>query len=87
MSTLLDDPAAQENAAPAQRLRTTMAAMRLSFCWWGVRKTLSAEQKARAAESFRAEQTFLSAGKKLIDTSSSTFLAVTAVRKDRKSVV
>jgi hypothetical protein len=52
--------------APAQRLRTTMAAMRVSFTWFGVRKALSDEQKARAADAFGAEGEFLSAGKKLI---------------------
>jgi len=57
-----------------------MAAMRLSFCWWGVRKSLTVEQKARAAESFGAEGDYLSAGKKLVDTSCPTFKAVTAVR-------
>jgi hypothetical protein len=57
MVTLLDDPPAPRSAdtAPAQRLRSTMAAMRLSFTWFGTRKTLSPEQRARAAESFGAE--------------------------------
>jgi hypothetical protein len=61
-------------------LRTTTTAIRLSFTWFGTRKTLSAEQKARAAESFGAEGDFLSAGKKLIDTRHPSFQAVTAVR-------
>jgi hypothetical protein len=57
-----------------------MAAMRLSFTWFGVRKTLTNEQKAQAAESFGAEGEFLSAGKKLLDTRHEKFKAVTAVR-------
>jgi hypothetical protein len=57
-----------------------MAAMRLSFTWFGVRKTLTAEQKAQAAESFGAEGDFLSAGKKLLDTRHEKFQAVTAIR-------
>ncbi len=65
---------------PAQRLRSVMAAMRLSFTWFGVRKTLSPEQKARAADAFGAEGEFLSAGKKLIDTRDADFRAVTSVR-------
>ena len=48
MATLLDDPPTPRTTdnVPAQRLRTTMAAMRLSFTWFGTRKTLSPEQKA-----------------------------------------
>jgi len=74
VSTLLDP------SAPAERLRTTMAAVRVSFTWLGVRKTLTAEQRAEAAEPFGANAQFLSAGKKLIDTSHPAYKAVTAVR-------
>ena len=66
MSTLLDEPTTRPTTSPAQRLRTTMAAVRISFMWFGTRKTLTAEQKAQAAESFGAEGQFLSAGKKLL---------------------
>jgi len=44
MTTLLDQPTA--NTTPTEQLRTTMAAMRLSFTWFGTRKTLSPDQKA-----------------------------------------
>ena len=64
----------------AQRLRTTMAAVRVSFTWFGVRKTLSPEQKEEAADTFGAEGDYLSAGKKLLDTTHPAFKAVTAVR-------
>jgi len=64
----------------SQRLRTTMAAIRLVFTWLGVRKTLSNEQKSQAADTFGAEREYLSAGKKLLDTSHPAFKAVTAVR-------
>ncbi|MGA2501209.1 MAG: hypothetical protein ABSH20_26010, partial [Tepidisphaeraceae bacterium] len=57
-----------------------MAAVRVSFTWLGVRKTLTAEQRAEAAEPFGANAEFLSAGKKLIDTSHPAYKAVTAVR-------
>jgi hypothetical protein len=57
-----------------------MAAVRLAFTWLGVRKTLTAEQKAQAADTFGAETSFLSAGKKLLDTSHPAFKAVTSVR-------
>ena len=67
MSTLLDDPTSQsaESTSASNRLRTTMAAARLSFNWLGVRKSLNSQQKNQAADSFGAEGKFLSAGKKL----------------------
>jgi hypothetical protein len=82
MSTAIEDspPRRRLSATPAQRLRTTMAAVRLSISWLGTRKTLSAEQKAQAADTFGAEGEFLSAGKKLIDTRHPAFKAVTAVK-------
>jgi hypothetical protein len=57
-----------------------MAAMRVSFTWFGVRKALSEEQKARAADAFGAEEDVLSAGKKLIDTRDPAFRAVSSMR-------
>jgi len=57
-----------------------MAAARLSFTWLGVRKSLTSAQKDQAADSFGAEGKFLSAGKKLLDTSHPAFKAVTAIR-------
>ncbi len=87
MTTLLDHldsrPAAttaRVTTTPAQRLRATMAAVRMSLSWLGTQKTLNPEQKARAAETFGAEGQYLSAGKKLLDTSHSAFRAVTAIR-------
>ena len=81
MSTLIDrietrsahGRSATDNTTPAQRLRSTMAAARVSFTWIGTQKTLTPEQKARAAEAFDAEGQYLSAGKKLIDTRHSAF--------------
>jgi hypothetical protein len=73
MSTLLDSPRPRQTTGPStgpgDRLRTTMAAARLSFTWLGVRKTLTSAQKNQAADTFGAEGKFLSAGKKLLDTS------------------
>jgi hypothetical protein len=86
MPTLLDDALDQNPAAPAdtsiaaERLRTSMAAARVAFTWFGTRKTLSPQQKEQAADAFGAEGAFLSAGKKLLDTSHEAFKAVTAVR-------
>ncbi|WP_010583150.1 hypothetical protein [Schlesneria paludicola] len=64
----------------ADRLRANMAATKISFNWYGVRKTLSDAQKERAADSFTAEATFLSAAKKLLDTRHAAYQAVTTVR-------
>lgn len=63
-------------------LQTLMAAARVSFTWFGTRKTLTPEQKAEAADTFGAEGQFLSAGKKLLDTRHERFRAVTAVRNE-----
>ena len=78
MTTVLDEPTT--SSTPARRLRTTMAAVRLSISWFGTRKTLSAAQKNQAAHTFGAEGKFMSAGKKLLDTRHPAFQAVTAVR-------
>jgi hypothetical protein len=88
MPTLLDNletPATESWNRPAtigaaERLRTTMAACRVSFTWWGVQRALTADQKAQAAQAFDAEGQFLSAGKKLLDTKHTAFRAVTAIR-------
>ena len=80
MSTVLEDPIREQSAHAAERLRSTMAAVRVSFTWLGVRKTLTAEQRAEAAEPFGANVQFLSAGKKLIDTAHPAYKAVTGVR-------
>ena len=88
MTTLLDRietpidrrPYRHRRTTPAQRLRTTMAACRVQFTWFGTQKSLTPEQKAQAAEAFDAEGQFLSAGKKLLDTRHTAFRAVTAIR-------
>jgi hypothetical protein len=87
-TTLLDRADARTDSSTAtssttiaaQRLRTTMAAVRVSFTWFGVSKTLTPEQRATAAEAFDAEGQFLRATKKLLDTKDPAYRAVTAVR-------
>lgn len=68
------------DASHESRLRDASAAVRLSFTWMGVRRTLTRQQKAIAADSFGAEGEFLSAGKKLLDTKHPKFKALTAIR-------
>jgi hypothetical protein len=79
-TTLLEEPVVRPTISSSQRLRATMAAVRISFTWLGVRKTLTAEQRAEAAEPFGANVQFLTAGKKLLDISHPAYRAVTAVR-------
>src|SRR5438105_9636887 len=88
MPTLLDNLDTQPveswnrpvTTSAVERLRTTMAACRVTFCWWGVQRALNSEQKAQAAQAFDAEGEFLSASKKLLDTKHTAFRAVTAIR-------
>jgi len=80
MSTVLDEPTSQLATSSAQRLRTTMAAVRVSLQWLGVRKTLTPQQRSQAADTFGATGDSLSAGKKLLDTQHPSFKAVTAVK-------
>ena len=81
-NTLLDEPlrGTSNHTEASRRMRDTMAAAKLSFTWLGVRKSLTVEQKNQAADSFGAEGKFLSAGKKLLDTSHPAFKAVTAIK-------
>jgi hypothetical protein len=79
--TRTDSPTATTSTTiAAQRLRTTMAAVRLSFTWLGISKSLTPEQRATAAETFGAEGQFVRATKKLLDTTDPAYRAVTAVR-------
>jgi hypothetical protein len=83
MSYSFDDPAGQDFTSlllPAQRLRITMAPCRVRFTWFGVEKSLTPKQRARAAERFDAAPQALSAAKKLLDTRHPAFRALTAVR-------
>ena len=81
MTMMIDRPARRASpGSPSQRLRTSFAAARVSFTWLGVRKSLSSDQKAQAAESFGAEGQFLSAAKKLLDTRDPKFQALSSVR-------
>src|SRR5262249_49320080 len=78
--TLLDHADPRPSTTPSERLRLTTAAVRVSFTWLGVRKTLTPEQKSRAAESFGAERDYLSARKKLLDTGHPAYKEVSAIR-------
>ena len=79
------NPITQTSPNAAQRLRTTMAAVRLSFTWLGVRKTLAPEQRTTAARAFHADRELLSASKLILDTKNPAYRAVAAVRSEASS--
>src|SRR4051794_18252172 len=87
-AALLDETrnTTRSHQSPAQNLRASMAAVRVSFTWLGTRKTLTPEQRAEAAQPFDAQGQFLSAGKKLLDTSHPAFKVVTAIKTKIASV-
>ena len=62
------NPVTQTTPNAANRLRTTMAAVKLSFTWLGVRKTLAPEQRTTAARVFDADRELLTASKLILDT-------------------
>jgi len=75
----------QLERSAANRLRATMAAVRLSFTWLGVRKTLAPEQRTTAARAFHADRELLSASKLILDTKNPAYRAVAAVRSEASS--
>jgi hypothetical protein len=75
-------PTTQLERSAANRLRTTMAAVRLAFTWQGVRKTLAPEQRTTAARAIHADRELLSASKLILDTKNPAYRAVAAVRSE-----
>jgi hypothetical protein len=75
-------PVTQQERSAANRLRTTMAAVRLSFTWLGVRKTLAPDQRTTAARAFQADRELLSASKLILDTKNPAYRSVAAVRSE-----
>jgi len=75
-------PTSQLERNAANRLRATMAAVKLAFTWLGVRKTLAPEQRTTAARAFHADRELLSASKLILDTKNPAYRAVAAVRSE-----
>jgi hypothetical protein len=75
----------QQERNAANRLRTTMAAVKLAFTWLGVRKTLAPDQRTTAARAFHADRELLSASKLILDTKNPAYRAVAAVRSEASS--
>src|SRR5215469_10550624 len=80
MSTLTVSDIPLEGAGPAQRLRRLAAAVRVHFTWWGVHRTLTAQQKEEVGATYAADARFLTAGKKLVDVRHEAFRKLTSLR-------
>jgi hypothetical protein len=80
-----NNPTTQTSPRAAKRLRTTMAAVKLSFTWLGVRKTLAPEQRTTADRAFHADRELLSASKLILDTKNPAYRSVAAVRSEASS--
>ncbi len=76
------NPTTQTSPNATNRLRTTMAAVKLAFTWLGVRKTLAPEQRTTAARAFHADRELLSASKLILDTKNPAYRVVAAVRSE-----
>ncbi len=81
MSTATEITTADQPSTSANRLRQTFSAMRVAFTWLGMRKSLSTDQRQQAASQFGAEQKYISAGKKLIDTGHPAMKAVNQLKR------
>jgi hypothetical protein len=80
MSTLTINEAPLTTGNPAQRLRRTAAAVRVSLHWWGVHRALTNQQKEEVSAGYAADARFLTAGKKLIDVRHEAFRKLTSIR-------
>src|SRR5947208_2139427 len=80
MSTLTLSDIPLDAAGAAQRLRRTAAAVRVHFTWWGIHKTLTAQQKQEVGTAYAADARFLTAGKKLVDVRHEAIRPLTSLR-------
>jgi hypothetical protein len=80
MSTLTLSDIPLDVTSPAQQLRRVAAAVRVHFTWWGVHRTLTAQQKEEVGDAYGADARFLTAGKKIINVRHSAFRKLTSIR-------
>jgi hypothetical protein len=80
MSTLTVPEIPLESEGPAQRLRRSAAAVRVSLHWWGTHRRLTAEQKEEVSAGYAADARLLTAGKRLIDVRHEAYRKLTGVR-------
>jgi hypothetical protein len=80
MSTITVSDIPLDATSPAQRLRRMAAAVRVHFTWWGVHRTLTAQQKEEVGLTYDADSRFITAGKKLVDVRHEAFRRLTSLR-------
>jgi hypothetical protein len=80
MSTITVSDLPLQEDSPACLLRRLAAAVRVHFTWWGVHKTLTAQQKEEVGGACGADARFLTAGKKIIDVRHEAFRKLTSIR-------
>jgi hypothetical protein len=80
MSTVTVSDIPLEAESPAQRLRRTAAAVRVTLHWWGVHRALTPQQKEEIGSASSADARFLTAGKKLVDVRHEAFRRLTSVK-------
>ena len=83
MSTAIEAETVQEtsnDSIAVSRVRDNFVACRVKFKWFGTSKSLTSNQKSRAAESFGADGNAISAAKRLIDTKHESYRALTSVK-------
>ena len=80
MSTLTVSDIPLQTGSPAERLRRTAAAVRVSLHWWGTHRRLSNEQKEEVSAGYAADARFLTAGKRIIDVRHESYRTLTGIR-------
>ena len=83
MSTAIEAEPVQETSndtVAVSRVRNNFIACRVKFKWFGTSKSLTSNQKNRAAESFGAVGNAISAAKRLIDTKHECYRTLTSVK-------
>lgn len=80
MSTLTVSDVPLVTETPAQRLRRTAAAVRVSLHWWGTHRTLTSQQKEEVSAGYAADSRFLTAGKKLVNTRHEAFRKLSSIK-------
>ncbi len=83
MSTITSTvPVMQTDSDSVEAIRNSFTALRLSFTWFGVRRSLSPDQCEQAAAQFGAERAYISASKKLIDAAHPAMRTVNQIRRE-----
>lgn len=78
----IEEPAIVDTPSAAERLRTTMAAVKVAYTWFGVRRALAPEQRSTAAQAFQADCLLLSASKLILDIRDPAYRQVARVRSE-----